>query len=630
MSFVLTAAGSAASIKVPQGRRRLWGMTGLGLLAMATMGVCGAGAVAQDTRTVSEPSIPGICIILKAAMIAPRGITPQDEMWVDTPRIQAAIDHCQRGQAVELSRDGDARAFLSGTLHLHAGVTLLIDKDVTLYGSRNPRDYDIRRGSCGTVDDSDKDGCYALIEADHANHAGVMGEGVIDGRGGEKLLLNGAVQPVSWWMLGEEARMWGHQQVPRLIDTDHSNDFTVYEVTLRNSPGAHVGFRNGDGLTVWGIRIDTPRNVMDADGIDPSSAKDVTVAESYIRSGDDNIAIQAGRKPTRNVSILRNHFYWGDGMAIGSETHGGVSSVLVSDLTIDGPDDGIRIQSDGLRGGVVSGVTYEDVCIRGAKAPITLDSDADAKGGGRVHLPLYRDIVLRNVRVSGGGKLEIVGADSAHHIDARFDGVELTDSASQYVLVAKHAEILQGPGPVNFQMLGEDSRLLGRLGADAPLASCEAKFVPFPGDPVKVEEAAVTPPPAVERARTGRNQEIITLGRPASGSLAAVTAEPASVAAVPAQPQLPPESAVVQVVRHPAPARVLPARRMAAVRRASARCRRSHTCSTRQVRRRAVYRRGSRRRHHRMATKVTTAVESRSPYAAAGPELGFQAMSKSR
>jgi polygalacturonase len=579
-----------------------------------------------------EPTLPPVCVILKAAMIAPHGIAPQDEMWVDTPRIQSAIDHCHHGEAVELASDGGANAFLTGTLHLHKDVFLLIDKDVTLYGSRNPRDYDIWRGSCGTVDDSGKKGCHALIEADHANHSGVMGEGVIDGRGGEKLLVNGAAQPVSWWLLAEEAGMWGHQQVPRLIDTNHSNDFTVYEVTLRNSPGVHVGFHNGDGLTVWGIRIDTPRNARNADGIDPSSAKNVTVAESYIRSGNDNIAIKAGRKPSNYVSIVRNHFYWGHGMSIGSETKGGVSAVLVSDLSLDGADNGIRIKSNASRGGRVKDVTYEDVCIRESKAPITLDSNYSTGGTGRYRLPVYEDIVLRNIRVAGGGKLEMVGADSAHHIDARFDGVELTDAASKYTFVSKHADILQGPGPVNFQLLGEDTTLIGRLGGDATLAPCEAKFVPFPGDSSGVESAAATPARTTERPRPGRNQEIITLGRPTPSPLAADPAE--AVAAKPA-----PQPVAAETVKLHAPA--CPAgkcgqvavRRVAAVRRSTLHCRKAHTCGARMVHHRVGYRRATRHRR-RTAVKIPAAVKtltkSSTAHSDPGPLDDLRVMSKSR
>jgi polygalacturonase len=438
---------------------------------------------AQDTRTVTEPAIPPLCVALEAELTAPHGIAPADEVWLDTERLQAALDHCAPGKAVELAGSGDRSAFLSGSLQMRKGVTLVIDKGVTLYGSRDPKDYEVKPGSCGlVVKVEDHKGCHALLWAKRAHNAGVMGEGTIDGRGGAKLLVNGKESEESWWDLAEDARDEGHQEVPRLIDTDHADNFTLYRITLRNSANVHVGFHNGNGLTVWGIRIDTPHDARNADGVDPSGSKNITVTQSYIRAGDDNVAIKAGSGSTKNVSILHNHFYWGHGMSIGSETNGGVSSVLVNDLSLDGPDNGLRIKSNAEKGGLVKGVTYQDVCIRKSKAPIIMETAYSKQTLFHQKEPVYQDIVMQNVRISGGGKLQLLGLDKTHRIGVQFDGVMLADPNGKYKFAAQHADITLGPGPVNFQLLGEDSSLRGTLGNDTPLASCDAKFVPFPVD----------------------------------------------------------------------------------------------------------------------------------------------------
>jgi polygalacturonase len=454
------------------------------ILAIATLvSLFRVAAFAQDTRTVTEPTIPPLCVALDAELTAPHGIAPADEVWLDTERLQAALDHCAPGKAVELVGSGDRSAFLSGSLQMRKGVTLVIDKGVTLYGSRDPKDYEVKPGSCGlVVKVEDHKGCHALLWAKRAHNAGVMGEGTIDGRGGAKLLVNGKETEESWWDLAEDARDEGHQEVPRLIDTDHADNFTLYRITLRNSANVHVGFHNGNGLTVWGVRIDTPHDARNADGVDPSGSKNITIAYSYIRAGDDNVAIKAGSGSTKNVSILHNHFYWGHGMSIGSETNGGVSSVLVSDLSLDGPDNGLRIKSNAEKGGLVKGVTYQDVCIRKSKAPIIMETAYSKQTLFHQKEPVYQDIVMQNVRISGGGKLQLLGLDKTHRIGVQFDGVMLADPNGKYKFAAQHADITLGPGPVNFQLLGEDSSLRGTLGNDTPLASCEAKFVPYPVD----------------------------------------------------------------------------------------------------------------------------------------------------
>jgi len=443
-------------------------------------------ARAQDSRTVTEPQMPPACNGLLAQLVAgPDGLDPADEQKLDTARIQAAIDSCGQGRGVRLMKSNAHNAFLTGPLQLRKGVTLIVDKGVTLYGSRDPRVYDVRPGSCGRVgDEGEKSGCRALIYAKRAKNSGIMGDGAIDGRGGAKLLLvtpsGSADGPESWWDLAEDARKGGKQMVPRMIDTDYTDDFTAYRITLKNSPNFHLAFHHGNGLTVWGIKIDTPKTARNTDGIDPSRSKNITITESFIRSGDDNVAIKASNGGTKNVSVVHNHFYWGHGMSIGSETDGGITGVFVSDLSLDGPDNGIRIKSNPSRGGLVREVIYDNVCIRNSKAPLILDTAYNKPGDTHSREPVYRDIVLHNVRISGGGKVQLLGLDESHRIGIQFDGVILADPNAKYKFMARHSDIVLGPGPVNFQLTGEDSTVRGQL-VSRELPSCAAMFVPFPG-----------------------------------------------------------------------------------------------------------------------------------------------------
>ena len=435
---------------------------------------------AQDTRTVTEPVIPPVCQTLKAELTANGGIAAGDEQKLDTARVQKGFDECAPGHALELASDGGRNAFLTGPLQLRKGVTLLVDKGVTLYGSRDPKVYEKSPGSCGMVN-NERAGCNTLIVANHADDAGIMGDGVIDGRGGLKLLVDGKDSNKTWWDLAEDARKGGRQQVPRLIEMEASNNFTLYRITLKNSANFHVVYHHGDGFTVWGLKIDTPRNARNTDGVDPSSSKNITVTQSYIRDGDDNIAIKGGDGPVTNMTVIHNHFYYGHGMSIGSETNGGVSAIRVTDLSLDGDDDAIRIKSNPSRGGLVHDVVYDDVCIRNSKAPVFMDTNYNYPGKATDLFPVYKDITLHNVQISGGGRFQLNGYDQTHRIGVRFDGVELLDSQSSYKFVVSHSDITLGPGPVNFTLSGSDSTMSGKPGG-GKLEGCAAKFVPFPGE----------------------------------------------------------------------------------------------------------------------------------------------------
>ncbi len=422
-------------------------------------------ANAQDLRTVTEPVIPPACATLTAA----------SEKTRDTARIQAAIDACAAGHAVVLRADATHDSFLSGPLQLRTGVTLVVDSGAILYASRDPRDYDLRPGVCGTIDQSGH-GCKALINGDHVANAGVMGDGIIDGRGGEKI----AGQDITWWELADKARTGGNQNNPRIMILSHCDNFTLYRITLRNSPNFHVDYKSGNGFTVWGVKIYSPKRARNTDGIDPGNSTNVTITRSFIDAGDDNVAIKAGAGlPTTHMTISHNHFYSGHGMSIGSETNGGASAIRVSDLSMDGGDNAIRIKSNSTRGGLVHDVVYEDVCIRNVTNPILMDTHYSFKGPEQDKIPVYNDITLRNIRILGGGKITLDGFDAAHKLEMRFDNV-IGDAPGELKISGSHATLAVGPGPMNLQVAGEDVTVTGAQGKGSP-NSCANKFVPFPG-----------------------------------------------------------------------------------------------------------------------------------------------------
>src|SRR5579862_5830715 len=424
---------------------------------------------AQDLRVVTEPVIPSPCSTLNAALAT------IDETKLDTARIQQSLDSCPAGQAVELKSSGEHNKFLTGPLELRRGVTLLVDRGVTMFASRDPRQYDVRPGSCGIVDQRGG-GCKPLIHGDRVEGAAVIGDGVIDGRGGEKLLG----QNVTWWDLAEQARAGGSQNNFRILVLNNCDNFTLYRITLENSPNFHVSFSGGNGFTVWGVKIQAPKRARNTDGIDPGNSTNVTITHSFIDTGDDNVAIKAGAgKPTTHMTIAHNHFYSGHGMSIGSETNGGASAIRVTDLSISGADNGLRIKSNSSRGGLVQDIVYEDVCIRDTKNPILMDTHySSTTGPAQNRLPDFRDIVLRNVRVLGSGKITLDGFDAAHRLGMTFDNVTL-DSPASISLTSSFADLTFGPGPVNFQPQGEGVTIKGTAGKGSP-NSCGGKFIAFP------------------------------------------------------------------------------------------------------------------------------------------------------
>jgi polygalacturonase len=438
---------------------------------------------------VTEPRIPAACVTLDAAIAAPNGILSEaDERKLDTARIQKAMDGCAPGKAVLLRAHNKNNVFLSGPLTLRSNVTLVVDANTALVASRDPRIYDLTPGSCGIITEKGH-GCKPLINLENVQHSGIMGAGSIDGRGGAKLLG----QDVTWWDLAHQAKIDDkNQNVPWLIVARHVDDFTLYNITLRNSPGFHVAVTQADGFTAWGVKVRTPSTARNTDAIDPGSSHNVTVAYCSISTGDDDVAVTAsGGNHASNISILHNRFYSGHGMSIGSGTSAGVEHMLVDDLTIDGADNGIRIKSDRSRGGLVHDLTYRNVCIRNVKNPLLFTTLYTTFPGNL--LPVYRDITLDNVHILTPGSYIFLGLDADHKLSLTFNNV-FADGLDQSKMLVKHADFVIGSKRGNLEPSGEDASVRQAAGATAgtPLA-CDSRFVAFPATATAPEMKGTVP-----------------------------------------------------------------------------------------------------------------------------------------
>jgi polygalacturonase len=447
---------------------------------------------AQDTRTVEEPHIPRACVTLQADIAATNGvIAPADEQKLSTSRIQAALDHCASGHSVILRAHGEHNVFLTGPLTLRDGVTLVIDKNTALVASRDPHLYELSPGSCGIVSQRGR-GCKPLISGENINNAGIMGEGSIDARGGATLLG----QSVTWWDLAHEAKVKDQQQsVFSMISVRHAVNFTLYQITLRNSPGFHVSVNQTDGFTAWGVKIMTPKTARNTDGIDPGSSRNITIAYSSIHTGDDDVCLKpSAAGPVSNMSVLHNHFYSGHGMSIGSGTFGGVDHLLVNDLTIDGADNGLRIKSDRSRGGLVHQVVYRNVCIRNVPNPLVFTPHYTTFAGDRP--PIYNDITLENVHILTPGAYTFYGLDAepGHKLQIKLDNV-FADDQKDSLFYDQDADITIGPQHGDLEPKGDDvaiSRAPGSVPGQ-PL-DCSVRFVPFPADTTAPEMTVKIPP----------------------------------------------------------------------------------------------------------------------------------------
>src|SRR5207253_1779724 len=134
----------------------------------------------------------------------------------------------------------------------------------------------------------------------------------------------------AWWNAFRANPQMTHR--PYLIKFTDCERVKIHDVTLCNSPIFHLVPQNCTDVKIENIKIKSPADAPNTDGIDPSGWN-FLISGCTIDTGDDNIAIKPNvshRTPgDKNYFIQDCTFIHGHGMSIGGGTAGGVENIVV-------------------------------------------------------------------------------------------------------------------------------------------------------------------------------------------------------------------------------------------------------------------------------------------------------------
>jgi polygalacturonase len=349
-----------------------------------------------------------------------------DGTTVNTKAIQAAIDKCSaaKGGGTVVVPKG---TFRTGSIFLKQGVNLLVEKDGVLKGTTNPDDYpQIKSRWEGTEE------MYtaSLVNAEGVTGLEISGEGTIDGAGDEWMAKNpfrravpqgpggaegagaggptGAAAPAGGASAAPAAAMRPRGPGrPRLIGIQNSKDVRVAGLFLHNQAIWCLFVLYSENVEIDGVTIAAEHNIPSSDGIDIDSSKHVHINHTYIEDGDDCISIKSGKdadglrvnRPAEDILIENSHFAYGQGgVAMGSETSGGIRNVTTLNCLFDaGNWAPIRFKTQPSRGGVVENITYKDIVLHGTRQAFEMNMEWRMVGP---RLPDSNPLpVVRNVRI---------------------------------------------------------------------------------------------------------------------------------------------------------------------------------------------------------------------------------------
>ena len=297
----------------------------------------------------------------------------------DTAMLQAAILSCPEGGRVLVP----AGNYVSGplflksrmTLEIAAGATILLETDrmrFPILPESVPAENPDGELLMGLWEGNSEQGFASALTAMDVTDTAVIGEGVIDGRGGDS----------DWWINPKVTRIAcrGH-----LLYTQRSKNLLVQGLTFVNSPSWNLHPAFSEDLDFIDLKIRAPWDSPNTDGFDPECCRRVRLLGTEISVGDDCIALKSGkirlgkkyRRPCEEVEIAWCAMLDGHGgVTLGSEMAGGIRKVRVHHCYMKGNDRGLRIKTRRGRGkdGVIDDILFEKVWMDGVKMPLIVNS----------------------------------------------------------------------------------------------------------------------------------------------------------------------------------------------------------------------------------------------------------------
>ncbi|MDE6479426.1 MAG: glycoside hydrolase family 28 protein [Muribaculaceae bacterium] len=311
--------------------------------------------------------------------------------------------------------------FMDGPLHLQSNVCIELEEGAVLKFTPDPEKYPIVNTSW--------EGTYLynyspLIYCYRLHDVAIIGKGTIDGNAMSTFAtwrprqkpaqmrsrdMNHSSTDVSKRLFGD-----GDWLRPHLIQYYECRNITLEGVKIINSPFWCVHLLRSENIICRSLRYDA--KLVNNDGIDPESSRNILIEDIYFDNGDDNIAIKSGRdndgwnaSPSENIVIRNCHFKGLHAVVIGSEMSGGVRNVFVEDCDYAGYcKRGIYVKTNPDRGGYVKNLFVNNCCFDEVEDLFYVTSKYAGEGLDSSHFSEIEGIYVNGLSCSKASQAALV------------------------------------------------------------------------------------------------------------------------------------------------------------------------------------------------------------------------------
>jgi len=359
-----------------------------------------------------------------------------DSKTVNTASIQQAIDAChQAGGGKVLCGPG---RFLTGSLVLKSNVELHLMAGCKIVGTTDLNDYNdfVAPGFVG--ENPPEQNTKSLVRAVEAENIAITGPGQFDGSG--LAFYDTANRSGPFFSKPPTPR-------PRMIMFYKCLDIRFEDTSFIDSPCWTFWLMKCERVSIRGIRIFGDQRMINNDGIDIDSCRDVTVSDCIIRTSDDCLVLRAimrlyeTPKPCENITITNCVLdSWCQGIRVGCPCDGVIRNATFNNLVIHSRNHGISLENpkrylaENCSGSAdIHDILFSNVTIESAGLPIRITVEEGIK------LQRLSDLSFSDFRIHSGGPCTVTGSPETTIQNVSFSNVQI-ETAGEDAIICRHCQ----------------------------------------------------------------------------------------------------------------------------------------------------------------------------------------------
>jgi len=344
------------------------------------------------------------------------------------------------------------KVFCRGSINLKSNVNLHVPEGCELIFSSAPTDF---LPAEPTVWEGTELFNYAsFIRSYHCNNIALTGGGVINGNakdGFAKMRPQRSAQQDTLRQMGIDQvpvreRYFAERSIfpPNMIEPYGCNNVLIEGVTILDSPYWIIHPLFCDNVTVRDVTINSHNR--NNDGCDPEYTTNVLIERCKFNTGDDAIAIKAGRdqdawrigRKTSGIVIRDCEFSSKcNALCIGSEMSAGVENVFMYNVDVGDCYTALYFKSNLDRGGFIRNVWVKDISVKHVKTAFIRFENNYHGGRGGYHPTTFQNFKIEDVHglSSDDCGFYAVGVDGHPIRDVKLKDIRLEKCGTPFVLI---------------------------------------------------------------------------------------------------------------------------------------------------------------------------------------------------